>query len=166
MRTCGARGFVDLLEQIDSVDVRTRGGWDKVEQYRQRKQDQLELPPSPLIPAQRPRLTPEDGIKGYLPDLDEHDTDPDSDFPNEPLPGMVPSGLSDREAAILTFEKQGWRHAGSKEQAIRDRFDLSGTRYYQILNALLDNPAALEHDPVLVGRLRRLRSTRSRARGR
>ncbi|GAA0482670.1 hypothetical protein Ade02nite_66290 [Paractinoplanes deccanensis] len=76
------------------------------------------------------------------------------------------SELSDREREILAFEARWWKHAGSKEQAIRDTFELSSTRYYQILNALLDNPAALEHDPVLVGRLRRLRSTRARTRRR
>lgn len=127
-----------------------------MEQYRQRKRDPLELPATPLIPTQQRRLVPEEEVQEYLPGLDEV-------FSREPT---VPSGLSDREAAILTFEKQPWRHAGAKEQAIRDHFKLSGTRYYQILNALLDNPAALEYDPVLVGRLRRLRSTRSRARGR
>jgi hypothetical protein len=72
--------------------------------------------------------------------------------------------LSDRERAMLDFEKQWWRHAGAKEQAIRDTFDLSPTRYYQLVNALLDRPAALAYDPVLVKRLRRLRTSRSRRR--
>src|SRR4051794_8104170 len=66
--------------------------------------------------------------------------------------------LTDRERDILAFEAKWWKHAGSKEQAIRDTFGLSSTRYYQVLNGLLDNPAAVRHDPVLVGRLRRLRS--------
>ena len=74
--------------------------------------------------------------------------------------------LTDRERDILAFEARWWKHAGAKEQAIRDTFDLGSTRYYQLLNALLDNPAALEHDPVLIGRLRRLRSTRARTRRR
>jgi hypothetical protein len=73
--------------------------------------------------------------------------------------------LTAREEQILVFERKWWKHAGAKEQAIRDTFDLSATRYYQVLNALLDNPAALVFDPILVGRLRRLRSTRARARG-
>ena len=71
-------------------------------------------------------------------------------------------GLTDRDRAILAFEKQWWRNAGSKEQAIRERFQISATRYYQLLNALLDDPRALEHDPVVVQRLRRLRTTRRR----
>jgi 3-oxoacyl-ACP reductase-like protein len=78
----------------------------------------------------------------------------------------VPAVLSEREVQILAFESKWWKHAGSKEQAVRDTFGLSSTRYYQLLNGLLDNPAALAHDPVLVGRLRRLRSTRARTRRR
>lgn len=74
--------------------------------------------------------------------------------------------LSERETQILAFEAKWWRHAGSKEQAIRDTFGVSSTRYYQLLNALLDNPVAMEHEPMLVGRLRRLRSTRARTRRR
>ncbi|GIF40487.1 DUF3263 domain-containing protein [Actinoplanes xinjiangensis] len=76
------------------------------------------------------------------------------------------SALTDRELEILAFEGKWWKHAGAKEQAIRDTFGLSSTRYYQLLNGLLDNPAALEKDPVLVGRLRRLRSARARTRRR
>jgi hypothetical protein len=74
------------------------------------------------------------------------------------------SGLSDLERGILEFERSWWRYAGAKEQAIRDQFGLSATRYYQTLNALLDTRAALEFDPLLVKRLRRLREQRQRAR--
>ncbi|WP_233258131.1 DUF3263 domain-containing protein, partial [Micromonospora sp. S4605] len=76
------------------------------------------------------------------------------------------AALTERERAIIAFEQQWWRHAGAKEQAIRDTFGLSATRYYQLLNALLDHPAALAAEPVLIGRLRRLRSSRSRNRRR
>lgn len=72
--------------------------------------------------------------------------------------------LSDRDQHILSFERQWWRYAGAKEQAIRDQFQMSGTRYYQVLNALIDRPEALAYDPLLVKRLRRLRSSRQRAR--
>jgi Protein of unknown function (DUF3263) len=82
----------------------------------------------------------------------------------EPAAATDEPALDEREREILAFERKWWKHAGSKEQAIRDAFDLSATRYYQILNGLLDNPAALAHDPVLVGRLRRLRSARARSR--
>jgi hypothetical protein len=72
--------------------------------------------------------------------------------------------LSDRDREILGFERQWWKYAGAKETAIRDLFDMSATRYYQTLNALIDRPEALVHDPMLVKRLRRLRSTRQRTR--
>ncbi|MFC4146551.1 DUF3263 domain-containing protein [Micromonospora mangrovi] len=76
------------------------------------------------------------------------------------------AGLTERERRILAFEQQWWKHAGAKEQAIRDTFGLSATRYYQLLNALLDHPAALAAEPMLIGRLRRLRSSRARNRRR
>lgn len=74
------------------------------------------------------------------------------------------SGLSRRDRDILAFERQWWQYAGLKEQAIKEMFDLSPTRYYQVLNGIIDNPAALAEDPLLVRRLRRLRSTRQKNR--
>ena len=73
-------------------------------------------------------------------------------------------GLSDRDAAILEFERQWWKYSGAKETAVREKFDMSATRYYQVLNALIDRPEALEADPLLVRRLRRLRAARQRQR--
>ena len=72
--------------------------------------------------------------------------------------------LTDRERAMLDFERQWWRYAGSKEQAVRELFDMSATRYYQVLNALIDREEAVDYDPMLVKRLRRMRSSRQRAR--
>jgi hypothetical protein len=72
--------------------------------------------------------------------------------------------LSERDREVLDFERQWWKYAGAKEQAVRDKFDMSSTRYYQVLNALIDRPEALAHDPLLVRRLRRLRAARQRAR--
>ena len=72
--------------------------------------------------------------------------------------------LSDRDQAMLEFERQWWKFAGSKEEAIRQKFDMSGTRYFQILNDLIDRPEALATDPLLVKRLRRMRSSRQKAR--
>ena len=74
------------------------------------------------------------------------------------------TGLTRREHDMLTFERQWWRSAGAKETAIRDVFGLPPTRYYQALNALVDQPAALAADPLLVRRLRRVRSARQRRR--
>ena len=75
-----------------------------------------------------------------------------------------PEGLSAQESEMLAFERQWWKYAGAKEQAIRELFDMSATRYYQTLNSMIDRPAALAADPMLVKRLRRLRSGRQRAR--
>ncbi len=88
------------------------------------------------------------------------------DASNAAAGGTAPSpvGLSERDCEILAFERQWWKYAGAKEQAIRDLFDMSATRYYQVLNGLIDRPEALAHDPMLVKRLRRLRATRQRAR--
>lgn len=74
------------------------------------------------------------------------------------------SSLSQRDRQILEFERQWWKYAGAKEQAIRELFDMSATRYYQIINSLIDNPDALAFDPMLVKRLRRMRAARQRAR--
>jgi hypothetical protein len=74
------------------------------------------------------------------------------------------SELEPREIDILDFERTWWKHAGVKEQAIRERFDMSATRYYQLLNELLEKPEAMEHDPILVKRLKRLRTYRQRQR--
>lgn len=79
-------------------------------------------------------------------------------------PQVAPLGLTARDLEMLTFERHWWRAAGAKETAIRDRFELSPTRYYQVLNALVDRPAALAADPLLVRRLRRVRAARQRTR--
>lgn len=73
-------------------------------------------------------------------------------------------GLTDRDLEMLDMERLWWQYAGAKEQAIRDKFDMSTTRYYQVLNALIDREDALRHDPLLVKRLRRLRAQRQRTR--
>jgi hypothetical protein len=68
--------------------------------------------------------------------------------------------LSDRERAVLALEARAWRTPGAKEAAIREQLWLAPVRYYQLLNGLLDRPAALAHDALLVNRLRRLREER------
>ncbi len=72
--------------------------------------------------------------------------------------------LTGRERELLAFERQWWRYPGAKEQAVREAFDISATRYYQLLAELIDRPEALAHDPMLVKRLRRLRERRRRDR--
>jgi len=97
------------------------------------------------------------------PEPDDLALPPDEPEPEpEPEAEAEPEGLDERSREILAFERRWWRHAGAKEQAIRDRFQLSATRYYRLLNALLDDPRALAEDPTLVARLRRLRASRTR----
>ena len=74
------------------------------------------------------------------------------------------AGLSEQDMRILAFERSWWRLAGAKERDILEVFDVPVTRYYQLLNALIDRPEAVEFDPVLVTRLRRQRSERSHLR--
>jgi len=73
-------------------------------------------------------------------------------------------GLDERSRRVLDFEREWWRYAGAKEQAVRERFEVSPTRYYQLLNRVIDDEAALRYDPMLVKRLRRLRAARQRQR--
>jgi uncharacterized protein DUF3263 len=85
-----------------------------------------------------------------------------------PLLEQAPVGeqaLTDAQRAILEFERTWWKRPGAKEQAIRDHFEISPTRYYQALNALLELPQALTYDAALVNRLQRLRSSALRTRG-
>ena len=78
--------------------------------------------------------------------------------------GDADRSLTERDTRILDFEREWWKYSGAKEQAIRERFDVSPTRYYQLLNRIIDDEAAVAHDPMLVKRLRRLRSQRQRLR--
>ncbi len=81
-----------------------------------------------------------------------------------PASSAVAESLSDRDREILALERLWWQYAGAKEQAIREKFDMSATRYYQVLNALIDREDALAFDPLLIKRLRRLRAGRQRSR--
>jgi hypothetical protein len=73
-------------------------------------------------------------------------------------------GLSDRDRAMLDFERIWWSEPGPKESGIRARFGLSPARYYRLLAQLLDSSEADAYDPLVVRRLRRLRDRRRRAR--
>ncbi|MFF3289347.1 DUF3263 domain-containing protein [Streptomyces sp. NPDC003023] len=68
--------------------------------------------------------------------------------------------LPERDRAVLAMERRSWPGPGVKERAIREQLGMSPVRYYQLLNALLDDARALAHDPVTVNRLRRVRDAR------
>lgn len=86
----------------------------------------------------------------------------------EPMPSRDSgdAGLDERAVRVLAFEARAWQQPGLKAQAIRDEFGLSATRYYRILGELIDSPAALRHDPMLVKRLQRMRDARAAIRAR
>jgi hypothetical protein len=72
--------------------------------------------------------------------------------------------LSDLDREILAFEQDWVAHVGSKDSVVRDRFDLTPTGYHQLLNRIIDLPAAEAHAPRLVRRLRRRRAARQQQR--
>ena len=74
------------------------------------------------------------------------------------------AGLSELEIKMLEFERTWWRHAGAKESSIKELFNLTPPAYYQLLNNLIDRPAALMAEPLLVKRLLRLREQRTASR--
>ncbi len=100
--------------------------------------------------------------------MDPESAQPDAAAPVDPVDAVesVPGParpLLPREAEMLAFERQWWKFAGAKDQAIRELFDMSATRYYQVLNTLIDRPEALAQEPMLVKRLRRTREARRRS---
>jgi Protein of unknown function (DUF3263) len=103
-----------------------------------------------------------EALRNHLPFPDADSPAPGHTDPD--IPVQYGSRLSSRDQQMLALERQWWKYAGAKEQAIRELFDLSATNYYQILNTLIDTEDALAHDPMLVKRLRRLRTSRQRAR--
>ncbi|MBT1545767.1 DUF3263 domain-containing protein [Curtobacterium flaccumfaciens pv. flaccumfaciens] len=72
--------------------------------------------------------------------------------------------LGDLAKRVLSFEHDRARHDRTKEAEIRVEFEMSAARYYQVLNRVIDSPAALAYDPQLVTRLQRLRHARTSAR--
>ena len=93
----------------------------------------------------------------------------DAGVPGPPEAGQragTPGPLGERERSVLAFERRFWRHAGAKEEAIRRELGVAPTAYYQLLSQLIDDPAAIAYDPMLVKRLQRQRASRRRQRSR
>lgn len=127
-----------------------------------RTDGQREAAPEP-VPGRH--LRPVDPPTEPLPRVPvEPSTSDDSVLAERVVDASADRDLSDRELSILAFERQWWKGAGGKERAIRELFDMSGTRYYQVLNTLLDDPAVARVDPMLIKRLRKVRASRQRAR--
>ncbi|HET9168538.1 MAG TPA: DUF3263 domain-containing protein [Actinospica sp.] len=108
---------------------------------------------------------PENGVLQELFEYFEPPAPPaDAELDDNSPEVVTEPSLGPRERAVLDFEGRRFKNAGLKEQAVRDEFEISPTQYFQILNALLDDPEALAYSPALVARLRRLREARQRAR--
>ena len=72
--------------------------------------------------------------------------------------------FTDEHRAILEVEREWWKHAGTKDAVVDERFGMSAARYHEVLNWVIDQPDALELDPVTVRRLRRARARRVESR--
>ncbi len=68
--------------------------------------------------------------------------------------------LTERQIAIIEFERISWQLDSSKEKAIREQFSISPSRYYKIRDELIDIPAAMDFDPMVVKRLQKQRKAR------
>ncbi|MEU6618239.1 DUF3263 domain-containing protein [Streptomyces sp. JL1001] len=100
-------------------------------------------------------MTAPDHDHDDAPTAPDHDHD---DAPTAPAPGA--DELSVRDRALLALERRPWPGPGAKERAIREELGISPVRYYQLLNALIEDERALREDAVTVNRLRRVRDAR------
>jgi hypothetical protein len=104
-------------------------------------------------------------VENYAWEQDASTADP----PRAPEAGQragAAGPLGERERRVLAFERHWWRYAGAKEEAIRQQFGVGPTAYYQLLSRLIDDPAAIAYDPMLIKRLQRQRASRRRQRSR
>lgn len=74
--------------------------------------------------------------------------------------------LTDLHRAVIEFERLRWKYQGRREAAILELFEMTATRFAQILASLLDHPEAERFDPTTIRRLRRLRDARKSERTR
>jgi hypothetical protein len=81
---------------------------------------------------------------------------------NEPSTD-TPAPLTERDLAIIEFEGTWFTLDEDRHDAIRARFACSVEDYNLELNRVIDHPAALFADPLVVRRLRRQRERRRRA---
>jgi len=79
-------------------------------------------------------------------------------------PELMDRELTDLDRQILEFERDWVSHAGAKDAVLRERFDLTPSHYHQLLNRIIDLPAAEDHAPRLVRRLRAARQEQRSAR--
>ncbi|MEU1175205.1 DUF3263 domain-containing protein [Streptomyces microflavus] len=106
-------------------------------------------------------MTAPDAEPASEPEPEPEPAGPVAPEPSEPAgPAPADRELSVRERAVLALERRSWAGPGAKERAIREELGISPVRYFQLLNALIEDERALREDPVTVNRLRRLREAR------
>lgn len=66
------------------------------------------------------------------------------------------TALDPADRKLLDFADRRWRNPGAHNDAVARELGLSPTRFFQWLNRLLDEPAALAYAPATVHRLRRI----------
>ena len=115
---------------------------------------------------EQPGPPPEEAVadEGVVASVDEISVDENSVDENPDEVVIRQPVLGPQQRAVLDFESRRFKNPGRKEQAIREEFDISPTQFFQKVNALLDDPAALAYNPTLVARLRRIREARQQAR--
>ncbi|NJP69203.1 DUF3263 domain-containing protein [Streptomyces spiramenti] len=147
--------FPDPEEFPEPEDI---GGWEEF-----RKPGELRREGAPVVPEPPPRTPLPGGPAEPRPGPEPESAPADDAVPGGPelTAAVAADGLSAQDTAVLALESRGGRvRGGAKERVIREQLEMSPTRYYQLLNALLDDPAALRHAPVTVNRLRRVRDER------
>lgn len=71
-------------------------------------------------------------------------------------------GLTERQRELLDFERTWWQFDEHRDDLIRARFGCEPDEYYAELNRVLELPAAMAHDPLVVRRFHRRRLRRRR----
>ena len=68
--------------------------------------------------------------------------------------GPIAPELSDRDKAILEFERKWWRHEGAKASTAFQIFEMTEARYHQALSRLVYTEAAVLYAPDVCRRQR------------
>jgi hypothetical protein len=72
--------------------------------------------------------------------------------------------LTDRDKALLDFERSWWTFESPKDVLIAERFGSTPDEYAGELEELTERPEALAYDPLVVRRIARHRDRRRRDR--
>lgn len=79
-------------------------------------------------------------------------------------PTVAHMTLPIRHRMALRLAGATYRYEGAREADALEMLGYTPTRFRQVIGRLLDDPQAMAEEPTVVGRLRRLREVRRRAR--